>query len=196
VPGHGSQPPWRAAGAGQTAIIPPPSRPPWYRRLLASPRYLVLAIAGVLIVGGGAAFGVAQLTKSDNGTSSGTPAAQSGSSSGSSGESSGTTSSSSSKTINPKNVTVAVLNGTTVPGLAAQLGDKIQGIGFQLGNVTNSTDQQRAESAVLYAPGHAREAAAVARRLNIGQRERIDSQTQGLAGDASVVVIAGIDQTH
>ena len=175
VPGRGGQPPWHAAGAGQTAIIPPPSRPPWYRRLLASPRYLVLAIAGVLIVGGGAAFGVTQLTKSDSTTSSGTPAAQSGSSSGgSSGKSSGTTSSSSSKAINPKNVTVAVLNGTTVPGLAAQLGDKIQGFGFQLGNVTNSTDQQRAESAVLYAPGHAREAAAVARRLNIGQRERID----------------------
>ena len=89
-----------------------------------------------------------------------------------------------------------MLNGTTVPGLAAQLGDKIQGFGFQLGNVTNSTDQQRAESAVLYAPGHAREAAAVARRLRIGQRERIDSQTQGLAGDASVVVIAGLDLTR
>jgi hypothetical protein len=196
VPGRGGEPPWRAAGAGQTAIIPPPSRPPWYKRLLASPRYLVLAIAGVLILGGGAAFGVSQLTKSDSGTSGGAPAAQSGGSSSSGSKPSGGTSSSSTKAIDPKKVTVAVLNGTTVPGLAAQLGDKIQGFGFQLGNVTNGTDQQRAESAVLYAPGHAREAAAVARRLNIGQRERIDSQTQGLAGDAAVVVIAGIDQTH
>ena len=34
------------------------ARAPWYRRLLASPRYLVLAIAGVLIIGGGAAFGI------------------------------------------------------------------------------------------------------------------------------------------
>jgi hypothetical protein len=181
------------ASPAQTAIIPPPSRPPWYRRLLASPRYLVLAIAGILIVGGGAAFGVTQLTKSD---SAGSPSRQadpgsSGSSGGSSKPSGG-----SSKAIAPKNVTVSVLNGTTVPGLAAQLGDKIKGFGFQLGNVTNSTDQQRAESAVLYAPGHAREAAAVARRLRIGQRERIDSQTQGLAGDASVVVIAGLDLTR
>lgn len=196
VPGRGGRPPGRVASPAQTAIIPPPSRPPWYRRLLASPRYLVLAIAGVLIVGGGAAFGVTQLTKSHSGGSSGSPSQKaSPDSSGSSGGS-GKPSGGSSTAIDPKKVTVSVLNGTTVPGLAAQLGDKIQGFGFQLGNVTNSTDQQRAESAVLYAPGHAREAAAVARRLRIGQRERIDSQTQGLAGDASVVVIAGLDLTR
>ena len=157
----------------------------------------MLAIAGILIVGGGAAFGITQLTKDDGGTSAGTAApksADSGSSS-SSGDSNknGNTNA---KALDPKKVTVAVLNGTTVPGLAAQLGDKIEGFGFQLGNVTNSTDQERAESAVLYAPGHSREAAAVGRRLGIGQRERVDSQTQGLAGDASVVVIAGIDQTR
>ena len=44
----------------QTQILPP-RRDPWYRRLLASPRYLVLVIAGILIVGGAAAFGIDQL---------------------------------------------------------------------------------------------------------------------------------------
>jgi hypothetical protein len=194
VPGSAGLPPWRS-GAGQTAIIPPPSRAPWYRRLLASPRYLVLAIAGVLIIGGGAAFGVSQLTKSDSGSGGGAAAPKS-SDQGSSGSAGGSAQGgANAKAIDPKKVTVSVLNGTTVPGLAAQLGDKIERFGFQLGNVTNSTDQQRAESAVLYAPGHAREAAAVGRRLGVPQRERIDSQAQGLAGDATVVVIAGLDQT-
>jgi hypothetical protein len=150
----------------------------------------VLAIAGILILGAAAAFGVTQLAKNDSGGSAQSPSApaaqQGGSDTGKPGKNAA---------IDPKSVTVSVLNGTTVPGLAAQLGDKIQGFGFQLGNVTNSSDQQRAESAVLYAPGHQREAAAVARKLRIDQRERIDARIQGLAGDATVVVVAGIDQT-
>ena len=51
--------------------------------------------------------------------------------------------------IDPSKVTVAVLNGTTVPGLARQIGDTIEQQGFQLGTVTNFIDQQRAESVVL-----------------------------------------------
>jgi len=154
----------------------------------------VLAIAGVLIVGGGAAFGVVQLTKEDGSPAPSQPAADNGGGESSSGG--GGTGRRRKAAVVPKRVTVAVLNGTTVPGLAAQLGDKIEGFGFQLGNVTNSTDQQRAESAVLFAPGHEREAIAVARKLRVTQRERIDPQTQGLAGDATVVVVAGIDQTR
>ena len=50
----------------QTEILRPP-RERWYRRLLASPRYLVLVIAGILIVGGAAAFGVDQLASDDEG---------------------------------------------------------------------------------------------------------------------------------
>ena len=53
----------------QTAILRPP-REPWYRRLLASPRYLVLVVAGILIVGGAAAFGVDQLASDDEGGTS------------------------------------------------------------------------------------------------------------------------------
>ncbi len=54
----------------------------------------------------------------------------------------------------------------------------------------------RAESVVLYTPGHQREAIAVSRKLNIDQREQVDAETQALAGDATVVVITGIDQTR
>ena len=98
--------------------------------------------------------------------------------------------------INPATVRVAVLNGTTVPGLAAQIGDSIERQGFQLGTVTNFIDQQRAESVVKYAPGAEREAADVGRRLKISQREPIDAESQGLAGDATVVVVAGADKTQ
>jgi hypothetical protein len=98
--------------------------------------------------------------------------------------------------IDPSQVTVAVLNGTTVPGLAATVGDKIGGEGFQLGTVTNSFDQERAESVVLYAPAAEREAAAVGRLLDISQREAIDAESQALAGDATVVVVAGADQNQ
>jgi hypothetical protein len=89
-----------------------------------------------------------------------------------------------------------VLNGTLVPGLAAQIGDRVERFGFQLGTVANGPDQQRAESVVMYSPGHRRDAAVVSRRLGIGQRERVDTQSQGLAGDATVVVIAGSDKTQ
>ena len=47
----------------------------------------------------------------------------------------------------------------------------------------------------MYAPGHQREAAAVARKLGIAQREPIDPTSQALAGDATVVVIVGTDKT-
>jgi hypothetical protein len=178
----------------QTAIIPPP-RQPWYRRLLASPRYLVLVVAGILIIGGAAAFGVAQLSKDDT-SGGGTPAAgTSGGPSSGSNQSSGDQSGQKKPAIDPANVTVAVLNGTTVPNLAKTVGEKVTGKGFQLGTVANTADQQqqRAESVVLYSPGHRDEAKAVSRRLGIAQRQPIDPASQGLAGDATVVIIAGAD---
>jgi hypothetical protein len=97
-------------------------------------------------------------------------------------------------TIDPAQVTVAVLNGTTVTGLAADVGDTVEKEGYQLGNVTNSLDQERAESVVFYAPGAEAEAKDVGRRLRITQREEIDPDTQALAGDASVVVVVGADK--
>ena len=98
--------------------------------------------------------------------------------------------------INPANVSVAVLNGTLVPGLAAQIGDRVERFGFRLGTVANGSDQQRQESVVMFSPGHRREAIAVSRKLKIPQRERVDAESQALAGDATVVVIAGADRTQ
>jgi tRNA A37 threonylcarbamoyladenosine dehydratase len=97
-------------------------------------------------------------------------------------------------TVNPGSVTVAVLNGTTVNGLAAALRDQIAAAGFRTGTINVFSDQQLAESVVQYAPGHEAEAKAVSRRVGIGQREPVNPSSKALAGDATVIVIAGADK--
>ncbi len=191
------------APSQQTVILPPPDEP-WYRRLLASPRTIVLVIAGVLVLGGGAAFAITEVT-SDDADPGGTQPAQNGGSpqpadegGDEGGDDEGGDEGQRKKrpAVNPSNVTVAVLNGTTVPGLAAKIATEVEGFGFQIGTVANGPEQesQRAESVVMYSRGHEREAVAVGRRLKITQREPVDPESQGLAGDATVVVIAGGDR--
>jgi hypothetical protein len=178
----------------QTAILRPP-RERWYRRLLASPRYLVLVIAGVLIVGGAAAFGVDQLASDDEGGTSTPAAGNAAPADDGGGQADEGGEKKQRRAVVPAKVTVAVLNGTTVPNLAKQVSEQVAQHGFDVGTVANSADQaqQRAESVVLFAPGHEREATAVSRRLSINQRQPIDPASQELAGDATVVVIAGAD---
>ncbi|MFL5868849.1 MAG: LytR C-terminal domain-containing protein, partial [Thermoleophilaceae bacterium] len=181
-------PPRPSSSPSQTAILPPSAAAPepWFRRV--SPRYLVLLVAGVLISGGGAAFALTQLGKSE------APAPKESRTERFQQSGGGSQKKGKSPAVIASHVTVSVLNGTTVPGLAAKVGDKVDALGFQLGNVTNNSDQSRNESVVLYAPGHQREAASVARKLGISQREPIDAASQSLAGDAGVVVVAGTDQ--
>jgi LytR cell envelope-related transcriptional attenuator len=97
--------------------------------------------------------------------------------------------------VAPGTVTFSVLNGTSVDGLAKQAADELESAGYRRGNVTNATEQ-KAESVVLYARGAEREATAVARTLGISQTEAADSASQALAGDASVIVVVGADQTQ
>jgi hypothetical protein len=169
----------------ETAILPP--RPSQGSRIRG--RYLAIVLAGLLVLGGAAAYGVTQLTGDDDGSSTGGAAAvESGKSdSGQSKQKQG-------GAVRPGSVTVAVLNGTTVPGLAATLSDEVGKAGFKVGTITNFSDQQLAESVVQYAPGHEAEGRAVSRRLGIGQREPVNPSSQALAGDATVIVIAGADK--
>jgi hypothetical protein len=152
----------------------------------------VLVIAGVLIVAGGAAFALLQPAGDEGGggepqSRQAAPAEQSQEQGSQGGRAAG---------VDPGTVTVAVLNGTTVQGLAAQVADRVESSGFTIGTIANGSDQNRAESVVLFAPGKEREAAAVSRRLGIAQREPVDPASQGLAGDATVVVVAGSDKTQ
>jgi hypothetical protein len=149
-----------------------------------------------VVLGGAAAYGVTQLVDSDDGDG-GAPAASNerdgqgqgegqGGGQGGGGQGGGG--------VNPANVVVAVLNGTTVPGLAATLSDEVVAAGFRDGTITNFSDQQLAESVVQYVPGHEPEARAVGRRLGISQREPVTPSSRALAGDATVIVIAGADK--
>lgn len=180
-----------AAGNGTPPAgrpLPPPplpfhsavgtSRPPWYRRL--APRYLVLIGACVVVLFTGGVAGVTLLTRGDAEPQSAAreePAKRERA------------------PIDPSTVTVAVLNGTSIPGLAQQTADIVEQAGFRPGNIANST-QASAESAALFAEGARPAARQVGRELDISQVEPIDPEMQALAGDADVVVLVGADRSQ
>jgi len=96
-------------------------------------------------------------------------------------------------------VTVAVLNGTTVPGLARGAATRLQNAGFKIGTVTNAPDQARSATFVAYQPGHQAEANVVAKLIHVGTDavKPIDQSTAVVAGqDAFVVVTVGSDQSQ
>jgi hypothetical protein len=154
-----------------------------------NPVYVVLAVAGVVVLGAAAAVGV--------------PALVNGSKSSNSKSSSASTSTTAKKKTTtaptaPNKITVAVLNGTSILGLAAQVGDRVDAEGFTKGTVSNAPQGQggRTTSVAMYAPGHERDARQVARKLSIHKIQAVDPNTQQIAGDASVVVIVGSDKTQ
>ena len=150
-----------------------PERPArrWCSRIGA--RHVAIALAGLLVLGGTAA----QLT--GGGDNSGNGSHHKPKRKGSA--------------VTRGSVTVAVLNGTTVPGLAARLRDQIAAAGFKKGTIDDFPDKQLTGSVVQYAPGHQAAAKAVGRRLGISQREPVTAEGRALAGDATVIVIAGAD---
>jgi LytR cell envelope-related transcriptional attenuator len=156
-----------------------------------NPVYVVLAVAGVLVLGAAAAIGVPALVNGSKDDNSSTTTAKKKATS-------TTSSKAKAAPTAPDKITVAVLNGTTIPGLAAQVGDRVDAEGFTLGTVSNAsqTQGQRANSVAMYATGHKRDAEQVAKQLGIGSVTRIDSGSQQIAGDASVVVIVGTDKTQ
>ncbi len=91
---------------------------------------------------------------------------------------------------------MAVLNGTTFTGLAGQIADRVsQEGGYERGvTETNTRDQTIQTSTVLYADGFRSQARDVGQLLSISAVEPIDEETQSLAPDADVVVLAGADQ--
>jgi hypothetical protein len=95
--------------------------------------------------------------------------------------------------------TVAVLNGTTVTGLARQAANKLIASGYREGVVTNdTTNQQRPLSEVFYEPGHRTEAYAVADCLDIRfDRVHPMSANARVAADrAPIAVFIGTDKAR
>jgi hypothetical protein len=103
-------------------------------------------------------------------------------------------------TFNPSTVTVAVLNGTAVPGLAGRTAARLAALGYKQGTVATASNQTFTGSVVAYLPGHHADALQVARALKLKPSavQPIDSNTQAVACaqspcNAAVVVTTGAD---
>lgn len=97
--------------------------------------------------------------------------------------------------VKPAEIEVSVLNGTAVPGLAASYGDKVEGKGFSLGAVTNSSESF-AESVVMFRPGHKTEARKVAKQLGISKLQPMSGEIESVSAGADVAVIVGEDDAE
>jgi LytR cell envelope-related transcriptional attenuator len=92
--------------------------------------------------------------------------------------------------------TVAVLNGTTVTGLARHAADKLLLSGFREGVITNdTTNQQRRHTTIYYEPGFKEQAQTVAGCLDVGlDRVRPMGANARVAADrAEIAVFIGAD---
>jgi hypothetical protein len=119
---------------------------------------------------------------------------------GSSNKSPGTTSTASANTaatthrttstaVVPATVTVSVLNGTDMQGLAGSVSQKLISHGYRKGAVTNASDQTKTTTVIQYAPQDRRDALAVATALGLTQAavQPVDSATQKIACSAKPV---------
>jgi hypothetical protein len=174
--------------SAQTSVLAAqePPRERWYRRI--APRYIALIVAGVLILGGGGTVGVLQLLKKD--TKSSPAAAKDQPTTDTAAEAKPAPA-----PIKPGDVSVAVFNATGVQGLASQYGDQAQAAGFVKDNVGNFRSGQRAESVVMYAPGHKREAQLVRREFDVNQIEQADQTVRADAPQADVILVIGADKS-
>lgn len=89
----------------------------------------------------------------------------------------------------PSTVTVSVLNGTDMQGLAGQVANKLISHGYRKGAVTNASDQTKTTTLIQYLPQDKRDAVAVASALKLKQSavQPIDSATQKIACSAKPV---------
>ncbi len=94
--------------------------------------------------------------------------------------------------LKPAEIEVAVLNGTSVPGLAATYGAKVEQKGFELGAVTNS-ESSFETSVVMFRHERKPEAKRVARDLAIKKVQPMSNEVAQVSGEANVSVVVGED---
>jgi hypothetical protein len=154
-------------------------------------RYLALTVAGVLVLGG-AAYGAVQLIGGNDDSGSASNAQpkqrQGGKGNGGGGRRAAN--------VDPSRVTVAILNGTSVQGLAAKVREEVVAGGFVPGVVGNAARIDQTKSQVLYRKGQAAAARAVANRLGIQSIAPVDSVNAEIAGSFDVVVLVGSDRSQ
>jgi LytR cell envelope-related transcriptional attenuator len=152
-------------------------------------RYIALTVAGVLVLGG-AAYGAVQLI---GGNDSADTAGQAQPTQGTRTDGGG---GKRVANVDPTRVTVAILNGTTVQGLAAKIGEEVRAGGFTLGTIGNAARIDQSRSQVLYRKGQAAAARAVANRLGIQSIGAVDSVNAEIAGSFDAVVLVGSDRSQ
>jgi LytR cell envelope-related transcriptional attenuator len=154
-------------------------------------RYLALSLAGVLVLAG-AAYGAVELINNDNGGT--TSDAQKNSASGHRDRGADGGNRAQQVSVDPAKVTVAILNGTTVQGLAAKIGEEVRAGGFTLGTIGNAARIDQSRSEVLYRRGQGAAARAVANRLGIQSIGQVDSVNAEIAGSFDAIVLVGADR--
>jgi hypothetical protein len=82
-----------------------------------------------------------------------------------------------------------------VPGLAASFGDEVEGKGFELGAVTNSSASFN-ESVVMFKRGHKPEARKVAKQMQIAKLQLMNGEIESVSAGAAVAVIVGEDDAE
>ena len=100
--------------------------------------------------------------------------------------------------IDRGDVTVTVLNGTAVPGLAQTVATEVESTGYPLRVVVGVADPVFEETVVLYEDGQKPAAQKVAKDLglNPSRVEPYDRDTRLLSGGSDVIVIAGEDRVQ
>jgi hypothetical protein len=176
----------------------PAGRPPVLRSHTAAPsrdplRRVVLALLGILTVGGIAAV-LLILTSGGGGKTAAGGSART------------TNSPASARTgravsFDPSTVIVAVLNGTATPGLAHRVALQLAADRYKEGTIATASDQTRTATVVSYMPAHRADALHVAASLKLtpASVQPIDQSTQAVACPppsacaATVVVTVGTD---
>jgi LytR cell envelope-related transcriptional attenuator len=138
---------------------------------LASPLWLVVIFVVLVVIVGGVVYTVVNKSDDKSGGKGGKQAAAK---------------------VTPSEIEVTVLNGTSTAGLAATYGDKVEGKGFKLGAVTNSSSSYE-DSVVMFKRGHKPEARKVAKQLSISELELMSGEIEAVAAGANVAVIVGED---
>lgn len=143
---------------------------------LSRPALLGILFVVFLLVAGGVVYAVTNSGNSSDGDKSGN---------------NGNKNASAAK-VKPGEIEVAVLNGTSVTGLAASWSDKIENKGFEVGAITN-TNSTFEESVVMFQPGAKPEAKVVAERLNIQKVQPMVAEVAEVSNEAKVSVVVGED---
>jgi len=97
--------------------------------------------------------------------------------------------------VKPGEIEVTVLNGTSVDGLAAIYGDKVEAKGFELGAITNSSASFE-DSVVMFKRGHKPEAQKVAKQVGIAKLQLMSGEIESVSAGADVALIVGEDNAE